>query len=588
MTGDVIPGVTMLAMRDLAAGTTDSVARPPGSGSFSNQGGSASPAVLSADGRYAAFTSAAPALGVPAQALEEVLVRDTVTGQVFLASRADGANGAPMTDAFLPSISADGRRVAFIGDGQMWVRDLVSGSTILASRADGPGGAPATGAVFGGTSISADGNRVEFISNAANLGDGDTGTDFQVHVRDLTAGTTMLASRADGAAGATANAPVQEAVLSGDGAHVAFATRATNLGDGDTDPQDDVHVRDLVKGTTRLADVAAGGAKANAAATEPSIDANGTRVAFTSPATNLGSTPFSPGQNQVWVHDFAAGTTVLASRADGPDGAPGQLASSKPALSADGRVVAFESGSDNLAQGLRGVVEVFRRTLDTASTAIVSRAPGAAGVPSPTDTDFAGGITADGGCVAFDGDGALLGVVPGSADYPQTYLRVFKPDCGGRTTTAFGSNDKTLPLLRSVSLTHKRFRVAKARTPLAAGARAHRKAVARGTVLRFTSSEAGRLSVLIERVRPGHVSGKGRKRVCKPVHKRPKHGACTAHTRVATLTRVIETGSGRVALSGRLGSRRMAAGSYRLTLTVRDAAGNVSKPVRLSFSILAG
>ncbi len=587
VTGDVIPGVTTLAIRDLAATTTASVARPPGSDSFSNQGGSASPAVLSADGRYATFTSSAPALGVPGQAFEEVVVRDTVTGQVLLASRADGANGAPMSDAFFPSISADGRRVAFIGDGQVWVRDLVSGSTTLASRADGPGGAPAAGSIIG-TSISADGNRVEFVSDAANLGDGDTGTDFEVHVRDLTAGTTMLASRADGAAGATANAQVQQAILSGDGAHVAFATRATNLGDGDTDAQDDVHVRDLVKGTTRLADVAGGGAKANAAATEPSIDANGTRVAFTSPATNLGSTPFSPGQNEVWVHDFAAGTTVLASRADGPDGAPGQLASSKPALSADGRVVAFESGSDNLAQGLRGVVEVFRRTLDAASTAIVSRGPGVAGVPSPTDTDFAGGITADGGCVAFEGDGAMLGVVPGSADYPQTYLRVFKPDCGGRTTTAFGSNDKTLPLLRKVSLTHKRFRVAKARTPLAAGAKAHRKAVARGTALRFTSSEAGRLSILIERARTGHVSGKGRKRVCKPVHKRPRHGACTAYTRTATLTRVIETGAGRVAFSGRLGTRRMAPGTYRLTLTERDAAGNISKPVRLSFTILAG
>jgi hypothetical protein len=57
---------------------------------------------------------------------------------------------------------------------------------------------------------------------------------------------------------------------------------------------------------------------------------------------------------------------------------------------------------------------------------------------------------------------------------------------------------------------------------------------------------------------------------------------------VATLTRTIKVGPGRVPFTGRLGKRRLAAGTYRLTLTARDSAGNVSKPVRLTFTIVAG
>ena len=351
----------------------------------------------------------------------------------------------------------------------MWVRDLVSGSTTLASRADGPGGAPATGAVFGNLDQRRRQPRRVRLERGQPRRRG-TGTDFQVHVRDLTAGTTMLASRADGAAGATANAPVQEAILSGDGAHVAFATRATNLGDGDTDPQDDVHVRDLVKGTTRLADVAPGGAKANAAATEPSIDANGTRVAFTFLRPTSDPRPSRPARTRCGCttspHAQLCSPAEPMVRMALPASLPRR---SRRSARTGGGAAAFE---------LRSRAALLRAPSSSPyvpppPSSRVPRAP--QGSPSPTDTDFAGGITADGGCVAFDGDGALLGVVPGSADYPQTYLRVFKPDCGGRTTTAFGSNDKTLPLLRLVSLTHKRFRVAKARTPLAAGARAHRQ-----------------------------------------------------------------------------------------------------------------
>jgi hypothetical protein len=66
------------------------------------------------------------------------------------------------------------------------------------------------------------------------------------------------------------------------------------------------------------------------------------------------------------------------------------------------------------------------------------------------------------------------------------------------------------------------------------------------------------------------------------------HGACTVFKRAGTLTRSVKSGRGKVSLSGRIGKRRMAAGRYRLTLTERDAAGNVSRAVHKTFTILPG
>ena len=161
---------------------------------------------------------------------------------------------------------------------------------------------------------------------------------------------------------------------------------------------------------------------------------------------------------------------------------------------------------------------------------------------------------------------------------------------GGQNDGGIGANgggpgapvDLTAPALTRVSLTHARFRVGKA-TAIAATTKRRRRV--RGTALRLTASEAGRLTILIESVRPGRRTRAHR---CTPVRRRVRHGRCTAYAPRATLTRTIAAGSARIALSGRLGRRRMRAGRYRISLVERDAAGNASKLVRRSFVVLAG
>jgi Tol biopolymer transport system component len=597
LVGDAIHTLNTLALRDLDADTTTGVSRP-GFGSFGNQGGAVSDASITPDGRFVAFSTDAPALGVPPDGQDAVVVRDTVTGAVQLASRLDGRDGTPIAD-FVdePAISADGRRVAFVvqpltGPSQVWVRDLAAGTTTLASRADGLGGAAGDGG-SNKPSISADGNRVAFRSTADNLSSDDPDVSADAFVRDLAHGTTTLVSRAGGAAGAKAGG-VSNAVLSGDGDHVAFATTASlDTGDGDQLP--DVYVRDLAGAMTRLADVAPDGAKADQGvdASGLSISADGRRVAFLSRAGNLG-TPVPAGATQLWVHDLTGGSTVLASRADGAGGSPAASDARDPLLSADGRVVAFGSTSSGLVAGVAGgITQAYRRDLVAGTTRLASRGPGPNGAPVAGAGAPPFAITGDGGCVVFAAGGPVVAPAPGLTELSQLYLRTFEPDCGRPQPLPQPKpppRDTTPPRLSAASLTHKRFRIAKATTAISARAAKRRKAPPppRGTVLALASSEAGRLTLLIERARPGQLVRKRGKRVCVAVRKPVKRGACTLYARTATLTRAIRAGRTRIALSGRIGKRALAPGTYRLTLTERDAAGNVSKAVRLSFTIVAG
>ena len=139
-------------------------------------------------------------------------------------------------------------------------------------------------------------------------------------------------------------------------------------------------------------------------------------------------------------------------------------------------------------------------------------------------------------------------------------------------------------MLSAVSLTRARFRVARAPTAIAAAL----KRIARGTVLRLTSSEAGRLTISIERARPGRKVRKSGKLVCTAVRRAVRRGRCTLYRRTATLTRTIRAGRASIALSGRIRTKPMVPGSYRLTIAVRDAAGNVSRATRRTFTVLRG
>ena len=542
ITGDAESRKHTVMHHDLSTQATRSVARPPGTAPFVNEGGDSSAAALSADGRFAAFTSDASGLGLPLGPREGAFVRDRVTGAVTLASRADGPDGAPFFDVSeTPAISADGRRVAFSGrlkqgDGrQVWVRDLAEGRTFLASRADGENGVPGNDASRG-MKLDADGTRVVFYSRATNLGNGDTDLLDDIHVRDLATGDTILVSRANGAAGAKGDDSSSDPDIDGTGTRVAFLSVAKNLGDGGTDPYRDAYLRDLSAGTTRLVNATPAGTKGNNGVnTAPSIDSAGNRVAFTSAATNLGD---PSADTTVFVRDFGANTLAVAT--------PGYGA----IISPDGGYLAFTDEQDR----------VLRRDLASGQTELVSRRAGANGAPATQWADL-GDISTGGACVSFKTQEALVGP---QQDTFESYLRVLAADCGdvpvvtgGADGGESGATDRAAPVLSDARLTRRRFRVARSATAVAAVLR-------RGTVLRFRSSEAATLRIAVHRVR----------------RTRPRLRAA------GRLTRRIAAGTGRVRFSGRIGRRALRPGSYRLRLTAVDAAGNRSAARLLRFRVV--
>jgi len=413
-------------------------------------------AAISADGRYVVFSSRAKHLSAAAKSgRAEIFVKDVKTGTVTLASRADGAGGAAAdSNSYDPSISADGRYVAFASGAEnlsgedtassdVFVRDLLAGTTTLVSRAGGAAGA-AGDSESNDPAISADGRHVAFVSSANNLVADDAKTiQTDIFVRDLDTNVTELVSRAGGATGAAATDYSFEPSISGDGSRVAFASRAPLVGD-DVDEQSfpqDVFVRDRTTATTLLASrkSGAGGAPSEVESDEPSISADGLHVAFASSAKLTGQRAFDIN---VFVRDLTSETTALVSVGD--EGKAGD-AKRRPAISADGRFVSFQTRGDQVSPvDADGRVDVFVRDMTKRLTVTVSRASGTTGVPADGPSSN-GSISADGRLVAFDSRATNLSSADGDR-FADVFLRhvVYAkepvlPRCAGRIATILGT-----------------------------------------------------------------------------------------------------------------------------------------------------
>ena len=267
----------------------------------------------------AALAAAAGALALPAAAAKDDL---------DLVSRAtSGAAGDGASES--PSLSADGRIVAFESDAEnlaspqlsgttdVFLRDIDAGTTVLVSRARNPADGISTE-----PSISADGGRVAFTSEATNLATGLDANDLpDVYVRDLSAGSTSLVSRPDGPGTAAVDGVSNQPAISADGDHVAFVSDADGLAAGAVPGVVNVYVRDLESGTTTLASRTSAGAGANGNASAPSISEDGSRVAFVSAAPNLGTagSPAGAGPRPRRWHHRARQPGGRADRSPGSD-----------------------------------------------------------------------------------------------------------------------------------------------------------------------------------------------------------------------------------------------------------------------------
>jgi Tol biopolymer transport system component len=245
---------------------------------------------ISADGRLVAFSSWATSLvtDVDNNYAHDTFVHDMETGvTIRISSAPDGTRGN--AESWYPSISANGRYVAFqsrasnlvAGDdptevSDIFVHDLVTGTTARVSAASS--GTKGNADSYS-PSISADGRYVAFQSSASNLvpGDSNGACDIFVYDRD-TASVSRVSLADDGSEGDSwSYAPS----ISADGRYVAFHSRASNLVPGD-DAYGfyDVFVHDQETGTTIRASTARDGSKGNESSYAPSLSADGRYVAF--------------------------------------------------------------------------------------------------------------------------------------------------------------------------------------------------------------------------------------------------------------------------------------------------------------------
>jgi putative cell wall-binding protein/Tol biopolymer transport system component len=379
----------------------------------------ASEASVSADGRYVAFSSASALAGAPG-GTAQVFRKDMSTGTVVLVSAGrDGSVAAAA--AVQPSISADGRFVAFVSNAtnldpahassvlQVFVRDLAPGGVarlVTVNTARSAGG----DALSLLPSLAGDGRSVSFQSQASDLVPSlVSGT--QVYRADISAAGTPaieLVSVQDPSVSTTPAAADIDATTpasSYDGSVVAFASAAQNLTtDTPAAGVTQVFTRDRRTGTTTLVSAASGaGIAGDRDSVDPSISADGRTVAYASKATNIavGPTGTATTTAQIFVREPEKGRASRVVSIKFSGAGPANSNSSSPKLSADARRIAFASVATDLTDVANpdGISQVFVRDLVRGFNSMVSVEAGAA----VAGTDFSGGpsMSADGRFVGF-------------------------------------------------------------------------------------------------------------------------------------------------------------------------------------------
>jgi len=285
--------------------------------------------------------------------------------------------------------------------------------------------------------ISADGRYVAFVSYAANLAPGATGLKRQVFVHDRQTHQTELVSVST--AGAEGNNDCSAPAISTDGRYVVFTSYATNLVSGDANAVRDVFIRDRQSRTTGRVSVGSGGVEGNSDSFDPAISADGRYVAFASYADNLTAGVNGNAKTNVYVRDMLTSTNTLVSMT--LSGTGGSLGSSLPAISADGSRIAFYSIETHLVAGdTNGLWDIFLWDRN-ASPKIKLVTVSSTGVQKNQGNEsmsriVAPAISADGNVIAYSTTATNL--VPGDTNGLQDVF-VYKVSTGATSRASEGT-----------------------------------------------------------------------------------------------------------------------------------------------------
>ncbi|HWX47725.1 MAG TPA: hypothetical protein VNZ61_06705 [Roseomonas sp.] len=406
---NLVPGDTNgkadVFLKDLNTGRVTLVSTTAGG----EQGNDASVRpVISADGQYVAFASAADNfLAADANGhIPDIFVKNMFTGALTLVSTSSGgeqANSASQQDvvgSFDPSISADGRLIAFASTASnlvpddtnrafdVFVKDMVTGEVRLASAsANGEQGNQSSSA----PQLSADGTKLVFSSVAGNLVPNDsTGNGINEFVadpyyKDLNTGEVRLVNTS--ASGEQGAGGVYLTAISSDGSKVALLSFDDNMIPNDTNNNPDIFLKDMTTGAVTLVSASASGEQGNGFSSLPSISGDGRFIAFASSATNLAPGDTTAEYFDIFVKDVLTGAiTRVSSLASGAEANDGSF---EPSLSAGGSHIAFSSLASNLVPGdTNGVSDIFVADLNRGGEAVFAIGPDGALTPRDAAEDI--------------------------------------------------------------------------------------------------------------------------------------------------------------------------------------------------------
>ncbi len=272
-----------------------------------------------------------------------------------------------------PSISADGRFVAFISAADNFAGDVegFNSSVFVRDRQTGTTERISTGQGLK-PSISADGRFVTYASIDSNGIENDNNAQVDIFVYDRDTNTTERVSV--GSSGEESNGYSIDPYISTDGRFVAFSSVADNLVEGDDNGISDIFLRDRESNTTERISipVAPEGTSPfgfTQGSFNPIISQDNRYVTFQSTSNGLVEGDVSTGTD-AFVYDRTTGSTTRISGAS--YGNNSFATAFNPVPSGDGRFVAFQSANSNLASGNDSGFDIFIYDRDTTTPLVTN------------------------------------------------------------------------------------------------------------------------------------------------------------------------------------------------------------------------
>jgi len=429
--------------------------------------GSRTPAI-SADGRYVVFYSGNSFVSDDKNYERDWYRKDLETGAIELVSADSegvvseyGESSSISNDDGTAAVSGDGRYVVFDsysdtldgddtnGSKDVFMRDMVEGTTVRVSEnADGSDGTAGEGGTYGSRSpvISRDGRYVVFYTGNAFVEE-DTNDVQDWYRKDMTTGDFELVSVADDGTLSDngGGSDYDRAAISADGRYVAFDTWANTMVDNDTNDYRDVFVRDMTEGTILPVsfDAEAGNESWNYGSRTPAISADGRYVAFIS-GNDYAGEDTNDNTTDWYLRDMTDGSLELLSvNMDGESGDDGMWSNDgRASVSDDGRYVAFVSRASDLTLGdTNDQPDVFVRDRDLGVTGVVSVS---------SDLEYSNGwqqncaMSADGMVVAYDSwaDNLVEDDANDTADIFVSYLAESEPEPSDLTQIPLEGKDR--------------------------------------------------------------------------------------------------------------------------------------------------